>query len=89
MAMPSSELGENGEINFRDLSEVITGAKHCIAGKYCDNGCPYFSKKLKRCVGDFRKDLLRWVIYLRNQNDRLKEVRPMTDDRDNSQTFYR
>ena len=90
MAMPSPELGENGEINFRDLSEVIAGAKHCIGGQNCDNRCPYFNKKLKRCVGDFRKDLLRWVIYLRNQNYRLKQVRPTTgDDVSNNQTIYR
>ena len=50
-----------------DLDQVITGAQHCLAGKYCHIGCPYYSKRKKKCDGDFRKDLLRWVLYLREQ----------------------
>ena len=87
MTMPSPDFDENGEINFRDLSDVIAGAKHCISGKNCDFSCPYFHRKRKRCVGDFRKDLLKWVIYLRNQNKRLSELRPTTGDCDKKPNF--
>lgn len=87
--MPSPDFDENGMMAVRDLSDVITGARHCIAGKTCDSRCPYYNKKLKRCSGDFRKDLLKWVIYLRNQNKRLSELRPTTGDDVSNNQIYR
>ena len=80
MAMPSPDFDESGSISFRDINEVITGAKHCIAGKNCDSRCPYWNRKRHCCGGDFRKDLLKWVIYLRNRDRRYCEQRPMTDE---------
>lgn len=56
---------------LRDLDEVVKGAKHCMNGKLCVSGshrkCPYYDLNRKRCSGDFRHDLLKWVEYLRKR----------------------
>ena len=83
MAMPSTDYNPDGAVNCKPLEDVITGAKHCISGKYCDARCPYWSKKRGRCVGDYRKDLLRWVIYLRNRDRHYCDLRPTAGDREN------
>lgn len=56
---------------LRNLDEVVKGAKHCMNGKVCSIGsnrkCPYWDANRKRCSGDFRHDLLKWVEYLRKR----------------------
>jgi len=55
-------------VKLKNLDDVIEGAKICIKGKPCNHHCPYWNGRLGRCVGDFRKDLLQWVLYLRRIN---------------------
>ena len=81
MTMPALDLDKSGRTtNVRDLDEVIIAAKHCITGKLCEKGCPYYSKQYGRCNGNWHKDILRWVVFLRNENRALKRERPMTGD---------
>lgn len=50
-----------------DLDEVIKGANHCISGKPCQSKCPYWDKKRQKCGGDYRKDMLNWLKYLKTK----------------------
>ena len=59
----------------KEFDDVVRGARHCISGAHCTGSpgirsCPYFDRFYKRCVGDWRKDLLQWALVLKEEHDR-------------------
>lgn len=77
MTMPAVNLEDRRTTTVRELDDVITAAKHCMGGKVCEKGCPYYSKKRGGYDGNWHKDLLRWVVFLRRY---YREQRPTTGE---------
>ena len=61
------------------FDSVVRAAKMCISGARCEGSpgvkhCPYYNQRTGNCEGDYRKDLLKWALYLKEEHDRSGSV---------------